>query len=598
MNKKLLFFYFVFIVLPSFSFFGQDIALYKQFNGRYDFTFIGNTLNLRENGIGIPCAILTTSSATLTLNSDDQIEKAYLYWAGSGPGDFKVKLNNQDIIAERTFNVVQNNTELIFFSAFKDITAFVQTTGNGLYTFSDLDLTNIIADYCPNGTNFGGWSIIIIYKNDNLPLNQLNLYDGLQYVPDAINITLTNLNVIDDQDAKIGFLAWEGDRNISVNETLRINGNIISNPPLNPANNAFNGTNSFTGSDQLFNMDMDFYSIQDNIAIGDDSAEISLTSGQDFVMINTILTKLNSQLPDATIALTDYTLDCRIKKIDIEFSVYNIESTNPLPAGTPIAIYINNQLVSTLATQTIIPIDGSENFATTLTIPENIVANFQLKLVVDDTGNGTGIVTEINETNNTFITTIALLFPPKFNPLEEIKTCNLGLGRGIFNFSYYEQFVKVNTEDQVSFFNSHEDAIQNVNAINNTTNYITQSSPTEIFVRIEDVNCFSITSFLLSTKNCPPKVYNGFSPNHDGMNDFFFIDGLRNIFTNYELFIYSRWGTLVWQGNHNDPDWDGTANKGATVHGNLVPESTYYYVLELNDPDYPKALVGWLYLTR
>jgi hypothetical protein len=49
-------------------------------------------------------------------------------------------------------------------------------------------------------------------------------------------------------------------------------------------------------------MDLDVYNIQNNIKIGDTSAKIQLTSGQDFVMINSIVTKLNSQLPDATIA--------------------------------------------------------------------------------------------------------------------------------------------------------------------------------------------------------------------------------------------------------------------------------------------------------
>jgi hypothetical protein len=77
-----------------------------------------------------------------------------------------------------------------------------------------------------------------------------------------------------------------------------------SNLPLNPVDNAFNGTNSFTGSTSLYNMDLDVYTIQNNINIGDTSAQIQLTSGQDFVMINAIVTKLNSQLPDATPALT------------------------------------------------------------------------------------------------------------------------------------------------------------------------------------------------------------------------------------------------------------------------------------------------------
>jgi hypothetical protein len=57
-------------------------------------------------------------------------------------------------------------------------------------------------------------------------------------------------------------------------KTLRVNGNPLSNPPLNPVNNAFNGTNSFTGSNTLYNMDLDVYNIQNNIKIGDTSAKI------------------------------------------------------------------------------------------------------------------------------------------------------------------------------------------------------------------------------------------------------------------------------------------------------------------------------------
>jgi hypothetical protein len=32
--------------------YGQDISLYHQYNGRYDFVFFGNTLNRFENGTG------------------------------------------------------------------------------------------------------------------------------------------------------------------------------------------------------------------------------------------------------------------------------------------------------------------------------------------------------------------------------------------------------------------------------------------------------------------------------------------------------------------------------------------------------------------
>lgn len=382
--------------LLSFPFYGQDVSLYKQYNGRYDFLFVGNTLNTIENNNieGLPeppCTILSNSSATLYLNLDDRIENAYLYWAGSGTGDFEVKLNGQDIIAQRTFSI-SNSFGFPFFSAFADVTSFIQATGNGNYTFSNLDLSDIIDDYCPFGGNFGGWAIVLIYKNDALPLNQLNVYDGMQSVPDAIQIKLDNLNVIDNKDAKIGFVAWEGDKNIAEGESLYINGNLMDNPPLNPGNNAFNGTNSFLGTDTLFNMDLDVYNIEKNIAIGDTKAEIELTSNRDFVMINAIVTKLTSYFP---------------------FTVYNFVSAN-----------------------------------------------------------------------------------------------------------------------------------------------------------------------------------------NDTVNDSFTIKGLRSNYPNFTISIYNRWGTLVWTGDINSPDWDGHANQGVLLNHSEVPEGTYYYVLDLNDPDYSKPLVGYLFLTR
>ena len=593
---------FIIISFISFSFYGQDISLFKQYNGRYDFVFIGNTLNTIENNNieGIPsppCTILTNSSALLNLNQDNSIENAYLYWAGSGTGDFEVKLNNQTISASRTFSN-ENSRSFPFFSAFADVTSLIQSTGNGIYNFSDLDLTDIIADYCPFGGNFAGWAIVIIYKNKDLPLNQLTVYDGLQSVPNEINITLNSLNVIDNNDAKIGFVAWEGDKNIAINESLFINGNLIDNPPLNPGNNAFNGTNSFFGTSDLYNMDLDVYNIQNNIKIGDTNASIRLTSNQDFVMINAIVTKLNSQLPDATIRINKINKACNSKKIVVDYTIFNSNSTNPLSAGTPIAIYANEKLIQQTKTNTTLPIDGSETATISINIPENIPNNFELKFVVDDDGTGQGSVNEITETNNAFSEEVTLLVSDILETLEDQISCNLGLGRAIFNFSKYEDLIKVNPTDIVQFYESTTDLENETNPISGISNYSAASTPKTIFVKVDNGTCFNTTSFLLNSRNCPPTVYNFVSANSDAKNDTFFIDGLRNIFLNFKLSIYNRWGTLVWNGNNNTPDWDGFANQGFLINSSQIAAGTYYYVLELNDPDYSKPIVGYLFLTR
>lgn len=602
MKLKLRYHFFTLSFLLSVSFYGQNISLYQQFNGRFDFAFIGSTLNTAENNniFGLPrpsCTINTSASASLNLNSNDIIESAYLYWAGSGTGDLDVKLNNQNISAQRSFSLIQNQIGLPFFSAFADITPIVKSTGNGVYTFSDLDLTAVIATYCTNGTNFGGWAILIVYKNNSLPLNQLNVYDGLQSVPNEINITLNNLNVIDNKDAEIGFVAWEGDKNISVNESLRINGNLIGNPPLNPVNNAFNGTNSFTGAADLYNMDLDVYNIQNNINIGDSTAKIQLTSGQDFVMINAIVTKLNSQLPDATTRFNAQ-LECNSRRIIANYEVSNLNSTNPLPAAIPISIYANGVFIQKTKTLASISINGSENGIISLIIPDNIPANFILKFVADDDGTGTGIVTELNENNNTFSENIALSVSDKLISLENLISCNLGLNKAVFDFSNYEELIKINPTDIVEFYSTLTDLENGTNVIWNTSNYTAETTPKSIFVKVDNGICFSITQFLLTTNNCPPTIYNFVSANNDTKNDSFYIEGLRNVFLNFNLSIYNRWGTLIWTGNNNLPDWDGYANEGVLINHSEVPEGTYYYLLDLNDKDYPKPLAGFLFLTR
>jgi len=143
MIKKITLFLFIFFAAnPLLQ--GQNVTFYEQINGRYDFTFVGNTLNTGENNVQATLSYLTSSSANLNLGSNDVVHKAYLYWAGSGMGDFNVKLNGEDISAQRTFQHSRfiGTTLYHFFGAFTDVTNLVQTTGNGDYTFSDLDIAS------------------------------------------------------------------------------------------------------------------------------------------------------------------------------------------------------------------------------------------------------------------------------------------------------------------------------------------------------------------------------------------------------------------------------------------------------------------------
>ncbi|MAG85997.1 MAG: hypothetical protein CMB97_01095 [Flavobacteriaceae bacterium] len=597
------------LVLPLSA---QDISLFEQFNGRYDYTAIGNTLNQAENNIDQSfCSLLESSSANFTLDADNQIVKAYLYWAGSGFGDTEVTLNGTQITSEEIYTVTYSdifNGQLEYFSCYADVTDLVISEGNGTYMFSGLDISADLMSnpgYCNNRTNFGGWSIYVIYQNEDLPLNQVNLYQGLEIINRNVQekeIILDNIDVIDNIGAKIGFLAWEGDNSLNYGESLSVNNNVLSNPPLNLSDNAFNGTNTFTNSTTFYNADLDVYNLENNINIGDTSASIKLTTGginetggfsADLIILNNIITVLNSQLPDATIEVNDYIVNCGDNSVELFYTVNNFNSTDVLPANTPIAFYLDNLLLGQSQTVNDLDIGESESSSTIVNIPEDSDPNLTITAIVDDDGTMSGVVTETNEDNNINFIDIELLVIPDIITLAGLIGCNEGFETATYNL--YEALINLQyDESNVSFYQSLQDLETATNPILTPSNYNNTSNPETIYVRLESPPCYEVYQFQLYIENCPPYVPDGFSPNNDTFNDWFNIQGLYDIFTEHQLKIYNRYGDIIFEGN-NDKPWFGKINRGLNNHGNIVPVGTYYYILNLNDPDY-RPMVGWVYV--
>jgi hypothetical protein len=182
-------------------------------------------------------------------------------------------------------------------------------------------------------------------------------------------------------------------------------------------------------------MDIDFYNVQNNIAIGDTSATIALTSGQDFVMINNVITVLNSQFPDASVSIDDIFNECNNRSIEVDYTVYNIDATDVLPANTPITFYADNIPIGLSQTTNTIEINASESHTIILNIPSEIPDNFTLTIVVDDDGTGNGTINEINEDNNHESSEIELIFSPEITVLDPLIGCDLGFNSAIFNLN-------------------------------------------------------------------------------------------------------------------------------------------------------------------
>ncbi len=79
-------------------------------------------------------------------------------------------------------------------------------------------------------------------------------------------------------------------------------------------------------------------------------------------------------------------------------------------------------------------------------------------------------------------------------------------------------------------------------------------------------------------------VSQGFSPNGDGNNDTWYIQGIEG-YPNNIVKVFDRWGLLVFQKssyNNTTSSWDGRANTGQQS-GRLLDRGTYYYLLEPGD---------------
>ena len=525
----------------------QNISLFNQLNGHLDYTAIGNTLNKSENNGSSSCKINTDSSATLNLSPTQTVEAAYLYWAGSGSGDFNVTLNTTEITSSRNF-AYSVGTRRHFFAAFADVTTLIQSQGNGLYTFSDLDIVNVSSPNCSPSTNFAGWAITIIYSDPALPFSQLNVYDGLETVPRSITIQLDNLNVIDTTGAKVGFIAWEGDAGLAFNEVLQINGITLSNRPLNPANNAFNGTNSFTNDSNLYNMDIDVYSIENAINAGDTSAVIQLTSGQDLVMVNNIITVLNSQLPDASVTIDSVDQRCNPRELTIEYTVRNLNSMRLLPANTPIAFYVDTVLVAQAQTTNDIPVDGTESNTITFTSDPLLLDPINLTIVVDDNGLGTGIISEISETNNTAFTSIVADPLPIANQPPDLEDCDDNLdGELKFDITPQTALILGNQNPSnftVSYYENMRDAESGNSPLELTPTVVYTKSIVAKIVN-NTTQCVNYTSFNLIVNPLPivkqTHIITQCDTNYDGLTVFNIEDFEVEIFDVQQNFLVASY---------------------------------------------------------
>jgi len=90
-------------------------------------------------------------------------------------------------------------------------------------------------------------------------------------------------------------------------------------------------------------------------------------------------------------------------------------------------------------------------------------------------------------------------------------------------------------------------------------------------------------------------IPNAFSPNSDGINDYWVIRGIEGYPKN-KVRIYNRWNNRVFEKKGYDNDWDGTNQMQIYFGDGRLPEGTYFYILDLGDGK--KPFTGFVYIKR
>ncbi|SHF20993.1 gliding motility-associated C-terminal domain-containing protein [Mariniphaga anaerophila] len=122
------------------------------------------------------------------------------------------------------------------------------------------------------------------------------------------------------------------------------------------------------------------------------------------------------------------------------------------------------------------------------------------------------------------------------------------------------------------------------------------SATQEFNVTVKDAvtGCVAYSSKTVVVENSSENmlnIFNGFSPNGDGTNDNWQIEGIEK-FPDNEVLIFNRWGDKVKAlKNYDNVNvvWDGTNNRDE-----LLPDGTYYYIVTLIKET--KSYTGWVHI--
>nr|WP_297787983.1 gliding motility-associated C-terminal domain-containing protein [uncultured Allomuricauda sp.] len=119
-----------------------------------------------------------------------------------------------------------------------------------------------------------------------------------------------------------------------------------------------------------------------------------------------------------------------------------------------------------------------------------------------------------------------------------------------------------------------------------------------------DITSINVTGFCeYSGDDSEFEIFNGITPNGDGINDYFQILGIEN-YPDNNVKIFNRWGVQVYEingyGQGNNLFYGISEGRATLQQDRELPSGTYFYILTFTGEDNPgeESYSGYLYINR
>ncbi|MDP4956102.1 MAG: immunoglobulin domain-containing protein, partial [Crocinitomicaceae bacterium] len=274
-----------------------------------------------------------SSSDQLNLPTCTEISWAGLYWgADCSLGDenyatrnsVKLKVDNGSYM-DLTADEIQDNTVgYKTYHCFKDITSIVQA--NSLT--SNYTIANMAGDI--NGKNlFGGWTIVVMYKNNTMTMRNLTVFNGLANVSSAapiVDIPISGFQtpLSGPVTFELGLVLYDGDRSLTGDQLMFKGASAFVNisDAIHSTTDVFNSTLSRNGVltplrnpsyNNTLGYDANIFSPNNTAKnyIGNNavSAVIRQTTGGEFFLTQVVTSAIDVYEPDlrAAVRVTNVT---------------------------------------------------------------------------------------------------------------------------------------------------------------------------------------------------------------------------------------------------------------------------------------------------